>query len=263
MTEKESKSDKKKITKGYIVSSVILGTAVLIALYITIQTLAFGYTRAFGYSFFRVVTGSMEPEIPVNSVIVCKNVDINTVKEGDVISFKSLEPENYGAIITHKVVAVKHNGEGGVMLESRGTANNTSDRYYVTAKNFIGKVVKNFGREGAGANLIAFLSGKFGFIVLIVFPILVISGFVLQGLGRTMKTEMNEALTKLNEAEKRKRQKQKKEQGEAELLPGYKTVTKENYEELVKALREEIQKEQLDSEEGSESKTEYKDEDHD
>ena len=31
--------------------------------------------------------------------------------------------------------------------------------------------------------------------------------FVLQGLGRTMKTEMNEALTKLNEAEKRKRQK--------------------------------------------------------
>jgi signal peptidase len=248
--------------KKYIVSSVILGAAVLIALYVTICTLAFGYTSVFGYSVFRVVTPSMEPTIPVNSLLICKSVDIKTVAAGDIISFKSKEADHYGAIVTHRVVNVLNGADGEIRLESRGDANYTSDSYYVTEKNFIGKVISYSGKEGAVTKLITFISGKFGFVALIVLPLLIISALVLQSIGRSMKNEMNSALAELKEAERRKNKKQNsKEPGKKEILPGYKTLTKDNYDELRKQIEEEIMKEKTESEEGSESKTEYSDED--
>lgn len=263
MTKTDGAGKKRSAKKGYIISSVILGVAVLIALYVTVQTLAFGYTRVFGYSVFRVVTPSMEPTIPVNALLLCKKTDINTIQPGDIISFVSKESDHYGAIVTHRVAAVKYAQDGSVMLESRGDANYSSDPYYVTEKNFIGKVVKYSDKEGAVTKLISFLTGKIGFVVLIVLPVLVISGLILQGIGRSMKTEMNAALSEIKKAEAKQKQKQNKTEspGGDELLPGYKTLTKQNYEELRKALMEEIKKEQDESEEGSASTTEYKGED--
>ena len=259
MTEKENI---KKAKKKYVVSSVVLGLAVLTALYISIQTLAFGYSSLFGYSVFRVVTPSMEPTLAVNSLLLCKKVDIASVREGDIISFVSKEYDHYGAIVTHRAVAIKQDADGKTMLESRGDANFLSDSYYVTEKNFIGKVVRYSDREGAVTKLVTFLTGKFGFVALIVFPLLIIATLVLQSIGKSMKNEMNAALAELKEAERKKKQKQNNAKpGGDETLPGYKTLTKENYEELYKALQEEIKKEQTESAQRSESKTEYQDED--
>ena len=264
MNAADNNGKKRKATKGYVISSVLLGAAVLIALYVAISTLAVGYTSIFGYSVFRVVTPSMEPTIPVNSLLICKKVDIDTIAVNDIISFKSKEPDHYGAIVTHRVVSIKKSENGEIMLESRGDANYTSDGYYVTGKNFIGKVIAYSGREGAVTKLIKFLTGQFGFIALIVLPLLIIGALVLQSIGKSMKNEMNAALAELKKAERAKKLKQKQNSekpGDEEILPGYKTLTKENYEELYRALEEEILKEKTESEEGSESKTEYSDED--
>ena len=40
-----------------------------------------------GYSLFRVMTGSMEPSIPTDSLIVVKRVTASTLEVGDVITF--------------------------------------------------------------------------------------------------------------------------------------------------------------------------------
>ena len=75
MNSADNNGKKRKATKGYVISSVLLGAAVLIALYVAISTLAVGYTSIFGYSVFRVVTPSMEPTIPEKSYILIKKAN--------------------------------------------------------------------------------------------------------------------------------------------------------------------------------------------
>ena len=72
----------KRPGKLVVISTVILVIAVLLCLVVTIQTLSTGYTSFFGYSVFRVVTGSMEPTIPVNAVLLCKHMDIEDPLRG-------------------------------------------------------------------------------------------------------------------------------------------------------------------------------------
>ena len=55
-----------------------------------------------GYEVYNVVSGSMEPEIPVGSVVYVKGVEPETVEEDDIIAFQSED-----SIITHRVVRNK------------------------------------------------------------------------------------------------------------------------------------------------------------
>lgn len=267
---KENNEEKEPV-KGYIISSIILGVAIAIALFVTIQTLAFGYTNFFGYSVFRVVTGSMEPTIPVNAVLVCKKTAADQIQTGDIICFKSRESSHYGVIVTHRVVDIREDESGKLHLESRGDANYSSDPYYVTDENLIGKVIWFTGREGVLTGMLSFVSGQFGFLALVVFPVLLIAGFILQAIGRNIKGELGTALENLATTERKRAKKRTFEDLEAErremqipeedLLPGFKTITKADYEMIYQSLKNELQKELKDRAKGSEAKTEYEEED--
>ena len=51
-----------------------------------------------------VLTGSMEPNIMVNDVVITKKVDAVKLKVGDVITFKSTDARFYGMVITHRII---------------------------------------------------------------------------------------------------------------------------------------------------------------
>ena len=120
-TENEEATEVKNPVKKYVFSSIILGLAVVMALFVAIQTLTVGYINVFGYSIFRVVTGSMEPTIPVNSVLVCKKTDASQIEVGDVICFKSKERSHYGVIVTHRVVSISEDEKAGFLLKAAET----------------------------------------------------------------------------------------------------------------------------------------------
>ena len=61
--------------------------AVALCLYVVVQVLSYGYANIGGFMMFRVVTGSMEPTIPVGSLLVTREVDIHAVEVGDIICF--------------------------------------------------------------------------------------------------------------------------------------------------------------------------------
>ena len=61
------------------VTTVILVIAVLLCLFVAFQVLGNGYATFGKVSMFRVVTGSMEPEIPVGSLIMSEKVDIDEI----------------------------------------------------------------------------------------------------------------------------------------------------------------------------------------
>lgn len=81
----------------------------------------------FGYSIFRVSSGSMEPELSVGDVILDKAVDNpEDLKVGDIITFRG-SGATEGKIITHKIIVAPKYENGRLMLQTKGTANDIPD----------------------------------------------------------------------------------------------------------------------------------------
>lgn len=87
----------------------------------------------FGYSIFRVSSGSMEPELKVGDIILDKVVENpEDLKVGDVITFKS---DDYGdLLVTHKVIKAPYEDNGKLMLQTKGVANELEDKPISTDK---------------------------------------------------------------------------------------------------------------------------------
>lgn len=88
-----------------------------------------------GYTARIVVSGSMEPTIPVYTVNIVKKCDISDIDNGDIILYR------YKSDIIHRVVDVDIRGTE-IILTTQGDANNSPDLIDITPDMVIGKVVK-------------------------------------------------------------------------------------------------------------------------
>lgn len=85
--------------------------------------LVFAASMLFGIRPLVVISGSMEPTIPVGSVILSRTVPATEVAVGDVVTVE--RPRNLG-LITHRVVSTTAHG-GSTDLVLRGDANKVDD----------------------------------------------------------------------------------------------------------------------------------------
>ena len=123
-----------------------------------------------GYSSFRVLSGSMEPTIRTNSMILVKKVNPSEVRAGDVISFYSSDPALGGAVNTHRVLSVEKQN-GIYIFTTKGDANLIPDEYTTSGNDLIGVVVFSSLLLGT---LIRLLSNPVVFIPIIMVPLLLI-----------------------------------------------------------------------------------------
>lgn len=96
--------------------------------FIQINVLNKSYTNIFGYTYFEIISGSMENEININDYVFVKIT--NKVKKDDVISFIDKD-----VVVTHRVVEINDDE-----LITRGDANNANDNP-IKKNQIIGKVV--------------------------------------------------------------------------------------------------------------------------
>lgn len=82
-----------------------------------------------GYNYKTVLTGSMEPAIPVGSIIITK--EQSSYEMEDIISF-----QEEGAIITHRIISIDRE-----RYITKGDANNVADTEEVQQKQILGKVI--------------------------------------------------------------------------------------------------------------------------
>ena len=106
-------------------------TTVLVVLMVICAAFLMG-SRLLGYKCYTVISGSMEPQYKVGDLIYVKAVDVNTIKEGDVITFVLNEDL---VVATHRVVSV--DGEHQ-RFYTKGDANDIADSEPVHFKNVIG-----------------------------------------------------------------------------------------------------------------------------
>lgn len=81
----------------------------------------------FGYSIYRVSSGSMEPELEIGDIILSKAVDDPmSLKVGDVVTYKG-SGELSGMFITHEIIVAPQVENGEIMLQTKGIANEVPD----------------------------------------------------------------------------------------------------------------------------------------
>ena len=90
------------------------------------------------YRTFNVLTSSMEPSIPVGSVVVDEPIKPAEARPGQVITFP--DPGNNSRLFTHRVQRVSFRA-GRVYMVTRGDANDAVERWNVPAREEIGRVV--------------------------------------------------------------------------------------------------------------------------
>ena len=131
----------------------LLGTLLLLVLIVICIPLT--VPKAMGYQLYTVISGSMEPEIPVGSLVYIKGMEPKDVQVKDVIAYYGGQDSN--AIITHRVM------ENRVIMGefiTKGDANQTEDMNPIEYEYFIGRVELTIPEAGVLAQLFTSMDGK-------------------------------------------------------------------------------------------------------
>ena len=118
--------DVKKILN--VVKNVFVWCVVAVAVFMMIFTIisvnTFDKTdrSLFGYKFYTVLSDSMSAtDFSAGSIVFVKEVDPAELNEGDIISYLSLNPENYGEVVTHKIRTLTQDDKGAPRFITYGT----------------------------------------------------------------------------------------------------------------------------------------------
>ncbi len=106
-----------------------------------------------GYNYKTVLTGSMEPAIPVGSIVITKEQSSYEIE--DIISF-----QEKGSVITHRIISIDRE-----RYITKGDANNVADTEEVQQKQILGKVILTIPLLGY---LVMWLMSPFGIISLFI-----------------------------------------------------------------------------------------------
>lgn len=156
-----------KLFNAAAIALILVSVFVLLSV---VLTPAGQVPQVLGYSVFRVMTGSMEPEIREDSLLVVKKTPPEDIVPGDVISFFSPDPMLEGAVNTHRVVRIeKENGR--TQFITKGDANVIEDIYPTDASALVGRVV--FQSYGLG-KAVSLLANPLVFGIIILLPLLII-----------------------------------------------------------------------------------------
>lgn len=213
--------------------TLLLVLAVALCLYTVVQVLSHGYVNMGGFMMFRVVTGSMEPTIPVGALLVTQQVDIESIQVDDIICFRTQVSEIWGKIVTHRVVGLWESEAGGLLLETKGDANLVADGYFVDRTNFVGKVIWHTGDGSVLATIISLFTNKIGFLGCIVLPSLLLASMILKDSVGSIRQELDMVL-------EMERLQQEQASWENDPLCG---LTQEEYNEMYERIRAELMEE--------------------
>ena len=113
-----------------------LTSTILVILVVLLAILLVG-TRLVGIKPYTVLSGSMEPTYHVGSLIYVKEVDINTLQEGDPLTYVI----DGGTVVTHRITQkiVNEKDPTDIRFKTKGDANNFEDGQAVRGENVLGK----------------------------------------------------------------------------------------------------------------------------
>jgi signal peptidase len=161
----------------------------LIAAVLVAVLLARGLPLLTGGTSFVVAGGSMEPTIPMGSVVLATPVAAEQLRPGDVVSLQT-GPEH--AVFTHRIVRVATLPDG-LYVETRGDANPAADPALVATSDVIGRVGFSVPYAGYFVALLASLQGVL--FVLSIAALLLVGAWLLESIEEEQRRALRHAAT--------------------------------------------------------------------
>jgi signal peptidase len=136
-----------------------------------------------GYSSSVIMSGSMEPAIPVGSIVVVKSVDPDKVKIGDVIVFQRNNSKTL-----HRVIA-KIAENNSYSFKTKGDANEYPDQWLVQPEEVRESLLLTIPYYGY---LLYFAGTPIGFVFTVIVPAAFLIGNEVKKIIQLKKEEKNE-----------------------------------------------------------------------
>lgn len=89
-----------------------------------------------GIKTYVIISGSMQPNLNIGDIVIVKNVKVEDLQEGDIISFRQGQ-----SVITHRISEIISN-KGQIEYKTKGDNNNTEDSGTIKYDAIEGKVVR-------------------------------------------------------------------------------------------------------------------------
>ena len=105
----------------------------IIIIILVVMILIMFVPKLLGWQNLAVLSGSMEPNIPVGSMIIVKDVNPKELETGDVITFRVSD----STLVTHRVV---ENNKDTQEIVTKGDANEDNDGNPVSYANVVGEL---------------------------------------------------------------------------------------------------------------------------
>ncbi len=151
---------------------VALAAAMMIFTIVSVSTFDRADRNLFGYKAFIVLSDSMKAtDFDAGDLVLVKEVDCSTLKEGDIISYTSQNTSNYGETVTHKIRKLTTDANGDPGFITYGTTTDTDDETIVTYPYVLGKYQSHIPKVGT---FFQFLKTTPGYIVCILIPFLIL-----------------------------------------------------------------------------------------
>lgn len=174
---------------------VALAVAMMIFTIISATTLDRNNRSLFGRKMFIVNSDSMKAtDFAAGDLILVKEVDPKTLKEGDIISYTSTNTENFGKLVTHKIRKLTTTASGDPGFITYGTTTGEDDKTVVTYPYIVGKYTGKIPKMG---HFFQFLKTTPGYIVCILVPFMLLilsQAYESVRLFKQYKAEQNAAL---------------------------------------------------------------------
>ena len=151
---------------------VALAVCMMIFTIVSVSTFDRADRNLFGYKAFIVLSDSMKAtDFDAGDLVLVKEVDCSTLKEGDIIAYTSQNTSNYGETVTHKIRKLTTDANGNLGFITYGTTTDTDDETIVTYPYVLGKYQGHIPKVGT---FFQFLKTTPGYIVCILIPFLIL-----------------------------------------------------------------------------------------
>lgn len=170
---KESNSQIKTKSKGSPFLAAlfkVLGTLIIVL--ILCISIPAALPRILGYELFNIVSGSMEPTIPVGAAVYVQKSDPSKLEAGNIIAF-----EVNGDVVVHRIT---QNDTAAQEIHTKGDANDAEDMWGVPYNNVYGRVRVSVRMLGSFLDFSTSSTGKL-FVFMILF-----AGIVFSILGKIL-----------------------------------------------------------------------------
>ncbi|MFC2022193.1 signal peptidase I [Chloroflexota bacterium] len=135
-----------------------------------------------GWRVDAVLSGSMEPQLKVGSLVVTRPVGPETIVVGDIIIFRpTTVNEN---LVSHRVISIGHSSS--LYFRTKGDASAAPDPFTVPARKLVGRICLLVPYVGYAAE---FLKTPFGFVLGLVVPALIIIVVYVRSIWRALSKD--------------------------------------------------------------------------